>query len=90
MKNKKMPHCRNSSKIKIVERGNIDTPNTQIHDLSLLWYGTGISIHSGGVKSALRAHVSALHEMMQLCQCFPYVSKMLPSPITGRTALTYR
>jgi hypothetical protein len=31
-----------------------------------------ISINSGGVKSALRAQVSALHEMMWLCKCFPY------------------
>ena len=38
MKNKKIPHCRNKSKIqpqKIVERGKIDTPNIQIHDRSL-------------------------------------------------------
>ena len=51
MKNKKIPHCRNSSKIphcrnsskiphcrnssKIVDRGKLDTSNTQIHDRSL-------------------------------------------------------
>jgi hypothetical protein len=50
MKNKKIPQCRNNSKIKIVERGKIDTSSTQIHDRSFLWYGTGISINSGGVK----------------------------------------
>jgi hypothetical protein len=26
---------------KIVERGKIDTPNTQIHDSLLFWLGTG-------------------------------------------------
>ena len=30
------------SNIKIVERGKIDTPNTQIHDRSLSWLGTGL------------------------------------------------
>jgi hypothetical protein len=35
---------------KIVERGTIDTPNTQIVDHSLSWFGTGTSIKSGGVK----------------------------------------
>jgi len=29
---------------KIVERGKIDTPNTQIHDRSLSWLGIGILI----------------------------------------------
>jgi len=57
---KKLAHCRNSSKTqqknyhtvgtapkpkrKIGESGKIDTPNTQIHDLSLSWLGTSISI----------------------------------------------
>jgi hypothetical protein len=73
-----------SSKIKIVERGKIDTPSTQIHDRSFLWYGTGISINSGGVKSALRAQVSALHEMMRYASVFHIVSKMLPKVSAGR------
>lgn len=30
-------------------------PNTQIHDISISWRGTGISIKSGGVKLVLRA-----------------------------------
>ena len=30
--------------VKIVERCKIDTPNTQIHDRSLPWFGTGTSI----------------------------------------------
>ena len=37
--------------IKFVVRGKIDTPNTQIHDRSFLWLGTGTSIkQSGGAK----------------------------------------
>jgi hypothetical protein len=28
--------------IKIIERGNMDTLNTQIHDISLSWLSTGI------------------------------------------------
>ena len=38
---------------KIVEKGQIDTPNTQIHDHSLSWLGTGTSIKSGRVKLVL-------------------------------------
>jgi hypothetical protein len=39
------------SNIKMVERDNIDTPNTQIHDFpSLSWLGRDTSITSGGVK----------------------------------------
>ena len=45
MKNKiQIPHYRTVtvpiSNRKIVDRGNIDTPNTQIHDRSLSWLGT--------------------------------------------------
>jgi len=32
------------SNIKIVERGKILTPSTQIHDGLLFWHGTGTSI----------------------------------------------
>ena len=32
------------SNIKIVERNKINAPNTQIHDHSLFWLGTGTSI----------------------------------------------
>jgi hypothetical protein len=32
------------SNIKIVGKGKIDTPNTQIYDHSLSWLGTGTSI----------------------------------------------
>ena len=34
----------------IIERGKIYTLNTQIHDHSLSWLGTGTSIQSGGVR----------------------------------------
>ena len=48
MKNKiQIPHYRTVtvpiSNRKIVDRGKIDTPNTQIHDRSLSWLGTGTS-----------------------------------------------
>ena len=36
--------------IKIVEGGNIDIPNTQIHDRSLSGLGTGTLIKSVGVE----------------------------------------
>jgi hypothetical protein len=38
----KIPHCQNDSKlnIKIVEKGKIDTPSTNIYDRSLTWLGT--------------------------------------------------
>jgi hypothetical protein len=39
----------------ILGRGKIDTPNTQIHDRSLSWHGTDISIKKGGVKVVLWA-----------------------------------
>jgi len=43
--------------IKIVQRGKIDTPNTQIHDRSLPWLGRGTSIKSGGAKLVLCAQM---------------------------------
>ena len=55
-KNKKKYHTVGTvpnSNRKIVERGTTDTPNRQLHDRSLSWLGTGISIKSGGVKLAL-------------------------------------
>ena len=50
---------------KIVERGQVDTPNTHIHDQSLSWLGTGTSIKRGGVEVelVLWAQTSALCEM---------------------------
>ena len=35
----------------IVERGCIDTPNTQTHDRALSCLGTGTSIENGGIIS---------------------------------------
>ena len=43
---------------KIVERGNIETPNTQIHDHSLSWLGTGTPIK-----------VSAFAVVLDVCTC---------------------
>jgi len=42
-----------NSNTKIVERGNINTPSTQIHDPSFSWISTGTSIKSVGVKLVL-------------------------------------
>ena len=50
---------------KIVERGNIDTPNTQIHDQSFSWLCTGVPITSGGVKLVRLAQTSPL-----IVKCF--------------------
>jgi hypothetical protein len=71
-------HCWNisKSKIKIVERGKIDTCNTHIHDRSLSWLDTDTSIKSGGLKLALRAQASLLNVMMRLYKCLPHVNKM--------------
>jgi hypothetical protein len=40
----------------IVARGKINSPDTQIHDLSLSWFGTGTSIKSVGVKQIVYGH----------------------------------
>jgi hypothetical protein len=37
------------SDIKIVERGKMDTPNTEMHNRSLSWLDTGTSIKNGGL-----------------------------------------
>ena len=69
-----------------IERDNIDTP-TQIHDKSLSWLGSHASMKSRGVKLVLWAHDFPLNDLIRSCKCFPHVSKMLTSHITGRTAL---
>jgi hypothetical protein len=78
MKNKK--YCTvgtiPTSTIKAVERGNIDTPHTQIHDRSFSWLDTGTSIRSGVVRLVLLAQNSPLSEMMRSCKCVPYESKI--------------
>ena len=48
----------------MVERGKIDTPNTQIHDHSILWVGTATSIKSGGFKLVLLEQTPLLSEMI--------------------------
>jgi len=58
--------------IKIVERSKIDTSNTQIHDDSLFWLGTGTLIKSGRVKLVIWAQTSHLCEMMQSAKCFTH------------------
>ena len=49
---------------KIVERGNIDTTNTQKHGRSLHCLDTGTSIKRGGVKLVLWVKISPFREMM--------------------------
>ena len=51
MKNTKYLTVRTISKsnIKIVERGTINTTNTQTHDNLIAWLGTGTQIKHGGV-----------------------------------------
>jgi hypothetical protein len=44
-------------KSKIVERDKIDTLNTQIHDPTPSWVGTGSSVKSDGVKRILWAQI---------------------------------
>ena len=44
-KKKKKYHCRDSSNRKIVEKGKIDTLNTQIHDCSYSLLGTSHAYH---------------------------------------------
>ena len=57
MNNKKYHTVRTvlKSNKKIVERGRIDTPKTQMHDHSLSWLGAGTSEKNGRVKLVLLA-----------------------------------
>ena len=49
MKNKQFHHVGKvlKSNWKFLERDKINTPNTNIHDLSLSWLGTSTSVKSG-------------------------------------------
>lgn len=47
---------------KIVDRGKIDTPYTQIHNCSLYWLGTGTSEKVTGLKEKKNV---ARNEMMR-------------------------
>ena len=42
----------------MVERGKIDTTNTQILDYSFSWLGTDTSLKRGGIKLVLWAQAS--------------------------------
>ena len=63
---------------KIGKRGNFDTANTQINDLSLSVLGIGTSIKSYEVNLffLLWTQNSPITEMMRTCKCFPQKSKM--------------
>jgi len=78
MKNKKYHNVRTipKSHTTILERGKIDTPDTQIHDCSLSCLFTSASIKPGGVKLVVWAQTSLLNEMMWSCKCFRHGSKM--------------
>ena len=53
---------------KIVERGKVDTPNTQIHDRSLSWLVIGSSVKSENI------YFPDLIEMKWPCKYFSHVS----------------
>jgi hypothetical protein len=60
----------------ITESDKIDILNTQIHDCSLSWLGTGTSIKSGRVKLVLLAYTSTISEMMLSCKCLQCASEI--------------
>ena len=76
MKDKKYHIVRKipKSNIKIEERATIDHSNTQIHDCSLSWLGTGTSITSGGIKLVLWVQTPPLSEMIRSCKCLLHVN----------------
>jgi hypothetical protein len=63
------------TKRKIIERGKIDTSNTQIHDRSFSVFGPGTSMKSGRVKIVVWVQISSVSEMIRSCRCIPHVSK---------------
>ena len=69
---------------KIVERCKIETPNTQIHDLSLSWFIIDTSIKKKWVKLVLCDQNSHLSEIVESWKCFPIASKMPTLHIAGR------
>ena len=73
MKNK---NCHTVKDRKIVERDKADTPNTQIHQISLFWLGADTSIESGGLTLVVWSKTCPLGEMMRICKCPPRVIKM--------------
>ena len=73
MKNK---NCHTVKDRTIVEREKIDTPNTQIHYISLSWLGAYSSIESGGLTLVLWSQTSPLGEIMWICKYPPRVIKI--------------
>jgi hypothetical protein len=61
---------------KIIERGKIYTSCKQIHDCSLSWLGTDISVKSDRVKLVLWAQTSLLIVMMWSYKWFLHVREM--------------
>ena len=61
---------------KIIERGKIYTSYKQIHDCSLSWLGTDISVKSDRVKLVLWAQTSLLNVMMWSYKWFLHVREM--------------
>ena len=59
------------SNIKIVERGNIDSANTQIQDRALSWLGIGHSIKMAGFSSFYFTNdfVYNFDAMLSCCEC---------------------
>jgi hypothetical protein len=55
------------SNIKIVERDKIDTPNTQIHDPTPSWVGTGASVKSDGAKVHISHVTYSVHTWNMSC-----------------------
>ena len=62
MKNKMTEQFKNVTET--VERGKIDTPNTQIHDYSLSLLATGTAIKCCGVNLVLWVQTSPLSEIL--------------------------
>jgi hypothetical protein len=90
----KIPHCRNSSKIqlKIIGRGNIDTPNTQMHDRSLSCLGTLIplthkymSSHFPGLEPRTHKYMTAHFPVL-----IPLTHKYMTAHFTTLIPLTHK
>jgi hypothetical protein len=61
---------------RVVKRGIIDTAKTHIHDRSLSWHGTGISMTIGGGYTSFMTQTSDFSKNNAVMQVFPYVNKM--------------
>ena len=85
--NKLSKHLQNQI-IKLWKEANSSLigPNTQIHDYSLSWVGTGTSKKRYRVKLVLWTQTSPLSEMMRSGKCFPHVSKMATLTVTYNQA----